>query len=97
MSTMMDEYMREHWKEPADEREARVRRAGVRIIRPGKSKEELERIDRAPKVFKCRKCDCVFEADKRVYRKEQCGYNMSEYVCDCSNCGAEAREEVQHD
>lgn len=96
MSTMMDEYMREHWKEPADVAEARVRRAGVRIIKPGKSKEELERAERAPKIFSCRRCECVFEAAKSMYKTRQCGYNESEYVCDCPNCGAVAYEaEVQ--
>lgn len=92
MTTMLDEFMRENWKEPSSEKTTAP--TGIRVIKPGKSKEELERAERAPKVFKCLRCECVFEADKRVYTSRRCGpYNESEYVCDCPNCNAIAYEQ----
>lgn len=48
----------------------------MKIIKQGKSKEELKAILKKTKCFECKTCGCVFEAD----------------YCECPNCGNRANE-----
>lgn len=66
----------------------------MKIIKQGKSKEEVERIVKATKRFECERCGCVFEADKVEYSIRQCGYNETEYYCKCPNCENSAGEVI---
>lgn len=58
----------------------------MKIIKQGKSKEELEVILKNEKQFKCRTCECIFEADKTEYESED-DYIYTMYYCKCPNCG----------
>lgn len=40
----------------------------MKIIKQGKSKEEIYRITKEVIQFKCPLCDCVFEADNTEYK-----------------------------
>ena len=64
----------------------------MKFIKQGKSKEDVERIAKATKQFSCKRCGCIFEADKDEYSIRQCGYNETEYYCKCPNCGDNAFE-----
>ena len=60
----------------------------MKIIKQGKSKEEIDRITKQVRQFECPVCDCVFEADNTEYKHR---FNQSkdtkwlEY--NCPNCG----------
>lgn len=90
----MDEaYRRE--RERAEKRIAEMKsteKSSIKIIKPGKTKEELDRIDKAIKRFKCDRCDCVFETDKTVYTSRRGSANEIDYVCTCPNCSDLAHE-----
>ncbi len=64
----------------------------MKIIKQGLPKEEVERIAKATKQFTCKRCGCIFEADKDEYSIRQCGYNETEYYCICPNCEIRADE-----
>lgn len=66
----------------------------MKIIIPGKSHEELERMIKKTKVFKCPICYCVFEADEGEYYVKQIDYNHDSYFCKCPNCGNDARRNI---
>lgn len=63
----------------------------MKIIKQGKSKEELEAILNKTKRFKCKTCGCVFEADEGEYDEEDNFYTCI-YYCKCPNCGKNAFE-----
>lgn len=58
----------------------------MKIIIQGKSKEEVERQKKIVRHFECQACGCVFEADNTEYYYHQCGYNETEFLCQCPNC-----------
>jgi hypothetical protein len=64
----------------------------MKLIKQGLPKEEVERIAKATKRFTCKRCGCIFEADKDEYSIRQCGYNETEYYCICPNCEIRADE-----
>lgn len=53
----------------------------MKIIIPG-----ILRFAKETKQFTCKKCGCVFEADRDEY---SCGtqYNDGYYMCQCPTCG----------
>lgn len=63
----------------------------MKIIKQGKSKEELNK----PKIkrFECYKCECVFEADETEYTSDT-DYIYTAYSCNCPNCGEIAFEQL---
>ena len=63
----------------------------MKIIKEGKSKEELEAILKATKRFECKTCGCVFEADNDEYNYMD-DYIYSRYYCECPNCATRAYE-----
>lgn len=63
----------------------------MKIIKQGKSKEELKTILNKTKRFECKTCGCIFEADKGEYKFEE-DYICSTYYCKCPNCGGNAFE-----
>lgn len=63
----------------------------MKIIKPGKSKEELKTILNKTKRFECKTCGCIFEADNGEYIEEEGFYSYS-YYCECPNCGKNAFE-----
>lgn len=58
----------------------------MKIIKEGKSKEELKAILNKTKRFECKTCGCVFEADEEEYDEEDNFYTCI-YYCKCPNCG----------
>jgi Zn finger protein HypA/HybF involved in hydrogenase expression len=64
---------------------------GMKIIKQGKTKEELKAIFNETKRFECRTCGCVFEANKDEYEYED-DYIYSAHYCKCPNCGQRVRE-----
>lgn len=64
----------------------------MKIIKQGKSKEELEAILKAEKRFECSTCGCVFTANNDEYRYEEDYIYYSYYYCECPNCGNRAHE-----
>lgn len=64
----------------------------MKIVKQGMSKAKIEKIKNIVKRFKCRTCECIFEADKDEYSIRQCDYNETEYYCICPNCGDNAFE-----
>lgn len=64
----------------------------MKIIKQGKSKEELEVILKNEKQFKCGVCECIFKADKTEYESED-DYIYTTYYCKCPNCGNIAYED----
>lgn len=90
----MDEVYRRE-REGAEKRLAKMKsteKNSIKIIKPGKTKEELDRIDKAIKRFKCDRCDCIFETDKTVYTSRRGSANDIDYVCTCPNCQSLAYE-----
>lgn len=64
----------------------------MKIIKQGKSKEELKKILRHTVRFTCHTCDCVFEADKNEYSvSSDCGF-YTVRTCVCPNCQSMAFE-----
>lgn len=63
----------------------------MKIIKQGKTKEELKAILNKTKRFECKMCGCIFEADEGEYIEEDCFYSFSFY-CKCPNCGKIAIE-----
>lgn len=63
----------------------------MKIIKQGMSKAEIEKIKNIVKRFKCRTCECIFEADKTEYESEE-EYTYMRYYCKCPNCGDNAFE-----
>ena len=63
----------------------------MKIIKQGKSKEELKAIFNKIKRFECKTCGCIFEADEDEYECEE-EYTYSTYYCKCPNCTKEAFE-----
>lgn len=63
----------------------------MKIIRQGKSKEEIEKLLKQTKRFACTLCDCIFEADLGEYKYEE-EYIYTSYYCECPNCGRIAYE-----
>lgn len=63
----------------------------MRIIKQGMTKAEIEKIKKVVKRFKCRTCECIFEADKTEYESEE-EYTYITYYCKCPNCEDNAFE-----
>lgn len=63
----------------------------MKIIKEGKTKEELEKILKHTKRFECKTCGCIFEANKDEY-KHEVDWVYSNYYCKCPNCGQNAYE-----
>lgn len=57
----------------------------MKIIKQGKTEEELKAILKETKCFECKTCGCVFEADKGEYTYTT-QYNETHYYCKCPNC-----------
>ncbi len=57
----------------------------AKIIIPGKTPSTVRR-------FRCKRCGCVFEADKRKYKVEEQLFNCV-YYCKCPCCSNNAFEE----
>lgn len=57
----------------------------MKIIKEGKTKEELEKILKNTKRFECRTCGCIFEANNDEYElQDNLAYSI--YYCKCPNC-----------
>jgi Zn finger protein HypA/HybF involved in hydrogenase expression len=63
----------------------------MKIIKEGKTKEELEKILKNTKRFKCKTCGCIFEANDNEYIYEE-DYIYATCYCKCPNCGQNAFE-----
>ena len=63
----------------------------MKILKQGKSKEELKAILNATKRFECKTCGCIFDADKGEYETEEVQI-YSYHYCECPNCGQKANE-----
>ena len=60
----------------------------MKILKQGKSKEEMDRIIKRVRRFECPTCDCVFEADETEYKHKFHQRNEEEWwECKCPNCG----------
>ena len=60
----------------------------MKIIKQGKSKEEIDRITKRVRQFKCSICDCVFEADNTEYKHQFYQKEATDWwECKCPNCG----------
>lgn len=57
----------------------------MKIIKEGKTKEELEKMLKNTKRFECKTCGCIFEADDDEYEYEE-DYIYCTYYCTCPNC-----------
>jgi hypothetical protein len=68
----------------------------MKIIKQGKSKEELEKVLRHTVRFTCGTCNCVFEADEGEYSVSSaltCEYGFyTVCTCVCPNCQSVASE-----
>lgn len=58
----------------------------MKILKQGKTKEELKAILNKTKRFECKTCGCIFEADEGEYVEEEHGTTY----CACPNCGKNA-------
>jgi hypothetical protein len=63
----------------------------MKIIKQGKTKEELKIILKKTKCFECKTCGCVFEADDGEYETVEVQI-YSYCFCKCPNCGQRAKE-----
>lgn len=63
----------------------------MKIIKQGKTEEELKAILKETRRFECGKCGCIFEADKGEYTHTT-QYNETHYYCKCPNCKKNAHE-----
>lgn len=63
----------------------------MKIIKQGKTKEELKAILNKTKRFECKTCGCIFEADEGEYETEEVQI-YSYHYCKCPNCGQKANE-----
>ena len=60
----------------------------MKILKQGKTKEEVERIIKQTRQFECTICGCIFEADNTEYKHQCCQREATEwYECECPNCG----------
>lgn len=60
----------------------------MKIIKQGKSKEEVDRIIKRVRQFECSICGCVFEADDTEYKYRFYQIDATEWwECKCPNCG----------
>lgn len=66
----------------------------MKILKEGKTKEELERILKHTECFECKTCGCIFEADDDEYEYEE-DWIYSTYYCICPNCGRRAYEKSE--
>lgn len=65
----------------------------MKIIKQGKTEEELKAILNETKRFECGTCGCVFEADKDEYNHTlSCRNEDVNYFCKCPNCKKNAHE-----
>jgi rubredoxin len=63
----------------------------MKIIKEGKTKEELEKILKNTKRFECKTCGCIFEANDGEYKWDTDWVYTTRY-CKCPNCGQNAYE-----
>lgn len=61
----------------------------MKIIKPGKTKEEIEVILKAEKQFECATCGCIFSATNDEYSYDR-DYIYAICYCRCPNCGRNA-------
>lgn len=66
----------------------------MKIIKQGKTEEELKAIVNKTKRFECKTCGCIFEADEGEYEFEE-DYIYSAYYCKCPNCKVSNAHEVK--
>lgn len=60
----------------------------MKILKQGKSKEEIDRTIKQVRQFECSTCGCVFEADKTEYKHQFYQRDDEEWwECKCPNCG----------
>ena len=57
----------------------------MKILKEGKTKEELEAIMKCTQKFRCSTCECIFEADNGEYEYED-NYYYAVCYCECPNC-----------
>ena len=67
----------------------------MKILKQGKSKEEVARIIKQVRQFECSTCGCVFEADNTEYKYQFCQREAEEWwECECPNCGKLTRKSI---
>lgn len=67
----------------------------MKILKQGKSKEEVDRIIKRVRQFECLTCGCVFEADNTEYKYQFCQREGDEWwECECPNCGARTSKSI---
>ena len=60
----------------------------MKIIKQGKSQDEVNRIIKQVRQFECSICGCVFEADDTEYKYQFSQREGTEWwECKCPNCG----------
>lgn len=60
----------------------------MKIIKQGKSKEEVGKIIKRVRQFECSICGCIFEADDTEYKHYFDREKRAEsWECECPNCG----------
>lgn len=65
----------------------------MKIIKQGKTEEELKAILNETKRFECRTCGCIFDANKDEYEHSLSNqYEDIYYFCKCPNCKKNAHE-----
>lgn len=67
----------------------------MKILKQGKSKEEVDRIIKRVRQFECLTCGCVFEADDTEYKYQFCQREGDEWwECECPNCGTRTSKSI---
>ena len=64
-----------------------VKENEMEIIKKG----EIERVEET-KMFECKRCGCVFKADRSEYISDQ-HYDEFYYTCTCPTCGKTVYQE----
>ena len=67
----------------------------MKILKQGKSKEEIDRITKHVRQFEWPTCGCVFEVDNTEYKYQFCQREAEEWLeCECPNCGKLTRKSI---
>ena len=54
----------------------------MEIIKKGNIEQVIE-----SRMFECKRCGCVFKAERGEYESKQDTRNDMYYLCDCPTCG----------
>ena len=54
----------------------------MEIIKQGNIEQVIE-----SKMFECKRCGCVFKAERGEYESKQDCHNEMYYLCECPTCG----------